>query len=203
MKHIFYTLMAAVLLACNSQTEVTESSNNEKDMKQYSVHFENKDVLFIDLVWLNIPDGVWEEHWEEFAENKGLEYLGYSNGITFNMTDVYKPYLIDSDCGEVIGDIQLDSYIVACLDMDEVLKTTPDLMSFIQTSPVIKNFTGDITFTVAKEHADANVDLYEQEYDIVTIIGRGSKNFHSVFYSALEKKSWFDGIRSYLKKWLH
>ena len=199
MKHIFYTLMAAVLLACNSQTEVTEPNNNEKDMKQYSVHFENKDVLFIDLVWLNIPDGVWEEHWEEFAENKGLEHLGYSNGLTLNMTDVFKQYVIDSDSGKVIGDIQLDSYIVACLDMDEILKTTPNLMSFIQTSPVIKNFTGDITFTVATEY----VDEYEDEYDVVTINGRGSQNFHSVFYSTLVKKSWFDGIKSYFKKWLH
>ena len=74
--------------------------------------------------------------------------------------------------------MQLDSYIVACLDLEEVLKTTPNLMDFIQTSPVIKNFTGDITFTVASEY----VEEYEEEYDVVTITGTGSKNFHSVFY---------------------
>ena len=147
-------------------------------MIQHSVHFDNKDVLFIDLAWLNLPDGIWEEHWKEFSQNKGLEILGYSNGLMFDVTDVYKQYLIDSDSGEIIGDMQLDSYIVACLDLEEVLKTTPNLMDFIQTSPVIKNFTGDITFTVASEY----VEEYEEEYDVVTITGTGSKNFHSVFY---------------------
>lgn len=164
-------------------------------MKQYTVHFENKDVIFIDLVWLTIPDGVWEKHWEEFAQNKGLEHLGYTNGLTLDMTDVYKQYIVDSDSGAVIGDMQFDSYVLACLDMDEVLKTTPNLMTFIQTSPVIKNFTGDITFTVASEY----VKDYEEEYDVVTITGSGSRNFHSVFYDALEKKSLFAKIKNLFK----
>lgn len=149
----------------------------------HTVRFENKDVLFIDLCWIasDLSKNVWEEHCEEFCKNQRVDLLGYANGLTLDMRTVYKQYVVDTDNGEILGDIQLDSNIIGCFDMAEVLEHVPNLMSFIQSSPVIRNFTGEITFSVAKEY----VEDYDDDYDVVTIVGRGTTNFRSEFYEVL------------------
>jgi hypothetical protein len=142
-----------------------------------TVSFTNQDIIFIDPCYFVKDNEVWEEYCEDFSENKSLDKLGISNGILMAISDVYKDILVNTDTGDVIGEICSDSYLLGCFQLDEVLKHNPDFESELETCPltIIRNFTGTVTFSKAKEMVDGH------KYTIVTVKGKGSVNFRSEF----------------------
>lgn len=109
-----------------------------------TVSFTNQDIIFIDPCYFVKDNDVWEEYCEDFSENKSLDKLGISNGISMAISDVYKDILVNTDTGDVIGEICSDSYLLGCFQLDEVLKHNPDFESELETCPltIIRNFTG-------------------------------------------------------------
>ena len=66
------------------------------------------------------------------------------------------------------------------------MELDPDCFKNSNPPVTIKNFTGNITFTTTTEY----LEEYEEERDIVTIIGTGTQNFYSDFYENLIKKGY-------------
>ena len=171
----------------------TSESKQEKmpEIKStYTAHFEGKDVVFVDLSWINHDNDddntIWENYCEDFCINNNLDKWGSTNGICQDVSDVYKQYVIDTDNGSVLGCIELDSYILGCLDLEKVLELDPDCFNNSNPPVIIKNFTGDITFYTTTEY----IEEYDEERDIVTITGTGTQNFCSEFYDKLIEKGY-------------
>lgn len=146
--------------------------------KTPKVHFDNADIIFIDPCYFVKNDEIWREYCEDFSANKSLDKLGCSQGLCFAIGDIYKNMLV-SDNGTEIGAICSDSYLLGCFRLDEVLKYNPDYAHEMEQNPssfiIIKDFTGDVLFETNRERID------NETIPIITIIGKGSINFKSVF----------------------
>ena len=170
------------------------ASKSEQEKKveiksTFTAHFEGKDVVFVDLPWINHynddDNTIWDNYYEDFCINKNLDKWGFNNGICQYVSDVYKQYVIDTDNGSVLGCIELDSYILGCLELEKVLEIDPDCFKHSNPPVIIKNFTGDITFYTTTEYLEDY-----GECDVVTITGTGTQNFCSEFYDKLIEKGY-------------
>jgi len=146
--------------------------------KTPKVHYDNADIIFVDPCYFVKNDEVWREYCEDFSVNKSLDKLGCSQGLCFAIGDVYKNLLVCDD-GTEIGALCSDSYLLGCFRLDEVLNYNPNYAQDMEQCPssfiVIKGFTGDVFFETNREH------INNESLPMITIIGKGSKNFKSVF----------------------
>ena len=146
--------------------------------KTPKVHYDNADIIFVDPCYFVKNDEVWREYCEDFSVNKSLDKLGCSQGLCFSIGDIYKNMLVCDD-GTEIGTLCSDSYLLGCFRLDEVLDYNPNYAQDMEQCPssfvVIKDFTGDVFFETNRER------INNESIPIITIIGKGSKNFKSVF----------------------
>lgn len=156
---------------------------NPTAMNPITCHFEKADLLITDPIYFINDSDIWEENCEELANNRSLDRIGLTTGIIHGCGDVYRDQIVDED-GTVLGCFCSDSYTIACVRLDEAMAINPELADDIENSPncytIIKDFTGDVEFISKKEK------YYDEQLVMITIIGRGTTNFHSDFEEPLE-----------------
>lgn len=152
-------------------------TNNEKPIATYSMHVEGKDIVITDIIYIMNDDDNDNIDIIACTENKGeLHKIGCPNSITATGCDVVKSSIYNKK-GEVISQFCSDSYIIGCFLLEEVLKHNPKLAKDLEELPyafaIIRNFTGDITFTIKEEK------VFDEKMPILNIRGKGNINFHS------------------------
>lgn len=132
---------------------------------------ENKTIIITDPCYIinKKQDSDWEKC--DFGDN--MEALGIDNYICRSTGyGDWSCTTYDSDSGKEIGKFCADAGLVAVFILDEVLAYNPEF-NYHTTKPwtttVIPNFTGDVTFKV----------MPEEDWDIVSVVGRGNVNFHT------------------------
>ena len=142
-----------------------------------TMEVEGKDIIIADACYFVKSTEIWEKYWYDFAVNKSLDKLGCSNALCLDFSDVYKCLLVDDE-GKILTSFVSDSYIVGCFLLDEVLAYNPSFADEMEgICAIFRNFTGTISFVIE------DPDNYKERsgVPVITIVGKGSQNFHSDF----------------------
>lgn len=148
-------------------------------LNKETIVFENTDIIFVDPSYFVKDGDTWEAYCEDFANNTCLEKLGCGQGICVGVGDVCPSVIVDEATGLVLGELCTDSHILGCFKLDDVLQYNPDYAKDLKNLPnsylLIKGYTGEVVFETRE------AQYYDEVLPMVTIIGKGTVNFHSAF----------------------
>ena len=137
-----------------------------------------QDIIIVDPCYFCADTDFWEQHWQHFGNNELTEEMGFSNALSFSVSDYQVTDIVDSK-GDLVGSWCSDSNIVGCFLLDEVLRLNPAFADELEFGVVIRNFSGQVRFHF--EQKTAPWTFYGEEVEEDTIVlyieGLGDINF--------------------------
>lgn len=140
-----------------------------------------QDIIIVDPVYFCADTDFWEQHWQHFGNNELTGEMGFSNALSFSVSDYQVTDIVDSK-GDLAGSWCSDSNMVGCFLLDEVLRINPDFAKELECGMVIRNFSGQVRFHFEQKTSPWTFYGEEVEEDAVVLYieGVGNISFRSL-----------------------
>lgn len=134
-----------------------------------------QDIIIVDPCYFCDDTDFWEQHWQHFGNNELTEEMGFSNALSFSVSDYQVTDIVDSK-GDLVGSWCSDSNVVGCFLLDEVLRLNPAFADELEFGVVIRNFSGQVRFHFEQKTAPWTFYGEEVEEDTIVLYIEGIGN---------------------------